>query len=223
MTEKWREDEEYLSYVEDLLATEEVQKLAEYTQHMHSTRLEHSISVSYHSYKLAKRWNGNARATARAGLLHDLFYYDWRTTKFDEGSHAYVHPRIAAKNAEKITELSDLERDIIIKHMWGATIAPPKYKESYIVTFVDKYCAVKEAALPMTTAMKPNGVSILANSQSKKSLSGRISFFCLTLTKKSNIHLFKINIKSNFVLLISFEHIDKLLLDFQLSIVCKHS
>ena len=25
MTEKWREDEEYLSYVEDLLATEEVQ------------------------------------------------------------------------------------------------------------------------------------------------------------------------------------------------------
>ena len=79
MTEKWREDEEYLSYVEDLLATEEVQKLAEYTQHMHSTRLEHSISVSYHSYKLAKRWNGNARATARAGLLHDLFYYDWRS------------------------------------------------------------------------------------------------------------------------------------------------
>ena len=38
----------------------------------------------------------------RAGLLHDLFYYDWRTTKFDEGSHAYVHPRIAAKNAEKL-------------------------------------------------------------------------------------------------------------------------
>lgn len=28
MTEKWREDEEYLSYVEDLLATEEVQKIS---------------------------------------------------------------------------------------------------------------------------------------------------------------------------------------------------
>ncbi len=47
--------------------------------------------------------------------------------KFDEGSHAYVHPRIASqKMLKKITELSDLERDIIIKHMWGATIAPPK-------------------------------------------------------------------------------------------------
>ena len=60
-----------------------------------------------------------------------------------------MHPRIAVKNAEKITELSELERDIIIKHMWGATITPPKYKESYIVTMVDKYCAIREAAVPL--------------------------------------------------------------------------
>ncbi|WP_086348085.1 HD domain-containing protein [Candidatus Enterococcus clewellii] len=154
MTEKWTEDKEYMSYVEDLLATEEVQRLGNYIQHMNSTRLEHSISVSYYSYKLAKKWNGDARATARAGLLHDLFYYDWRTTKFDEGSHAYMHPRIAVKNAEKLTELSDLERDIIIKHMWGATIAPPKYKESYIVTMVDKYCAIKEASTPLFASVR---------------------------------------------------------------------
>lgn len=54
MTEKWREDEEYMSYVQDLLETEAVKKLANYTQHVHSTRLEHSISVSYYSYLLAK-------------------------------------------------------------------------------------------------------------------------------------------------------------------------
>lgn len=154
MTDKWQNDPEYVSYIEDLLATEAVQKLANYTQHVNSTRLEHSLSVSYNSYKLAKKWGGDARATARAGLLHDLFYYDWRTTKFDEGSHAYMHPRIAVKNAEKITELSDLERDIILKHMWGATIAPPKYKESYIVTLVDKYCAIKEASEPMAANMR---------------------------------------------------------------------
>ena len=65
-----------------------------------------------------------------------------------------MHPRIACKNAEKITELSDLERDIIIKHMWGATVALPKYKESYIVTFVDKYCAIKESMEPMTNRLK---------------------------------------------------------------------
>jgi uncharacterized protein len=154
MTDKWRKDEEYCSYVNDLLATDEVKKLADYTQHMHSTRLEHCIDVSYKSYLLAKKWGGDARATARAGLLHDLFYYDWRETKFDEGTHAYMHPRIAVKNAEKITDLSDLERDIILKHMWGATITPPKYKEGYIVTMVDKYCAVKEAADPMMNRVR---------------------------------------------------------------------
>ena len=56
-----------------------------------------------------------------------------------EETHAYMHPRIAVKNAEKITELSDLERDIILKHMWGSNhCTPPRYKESlYRKTWVD--------------------------------------------------------------------------------------
>lgn len=149
MKQNWQSDREYMSYVEDLINTEEVQSLGEFTQHHYSTRLDHSISVSYLSYRLAKKWKGNARATARAGLLHDLFFYDWRTEDYDGGTHAYVHPRVAVKNAEKLTELSDLERDIIVKHMWLATIAPPRYKESYIVTFVDKYCAVNEVVVPI--------------------------------------------------------------------------
>lgn len=148
MSKDWQDDSEYVSYIEDLLESDEVQRLADFTQHHFTTRLDHSISVSYTSYKLAKKMNGDARATARAGLLHDLFYYDWRTCKFSQGTHAYVHPRIAVQNAEKLTELSDLEKDIIIKHMWGATLAPPKYKESYIVTLVDKYCAIKEVVGP---------------------------------------------------------------------------
>lgn len=150
----WQEDAEYLELVADLIYTEEVQNLEQFKQHRYSNRLDHSISVSYRSFLLAKKWKGDVRATARAGLLHDLFFYDWRTEKSDEGSHAYVHPRVALKNAKKLTEISELEEDIIVKHMFGATVALPKYKESYIVTFVDKYCAVKEAALPMTTAMK---------------------------------------------------------------------
>jgi uncharacterized protein len=149
----WREDKEYLAYVGQLLETQEVQKLEEFVQHHHSTRLEHSINVSYTSYKLAKLFKGNARATARAGLLHDLFFYDWRNTKFEAGSHAYMHPRIALKNAEKLTSISLLEADIIVKHMWGATLAFPKYKESYIVTFVDKYWAVKEVLTPFRARM----------------------------------------------------------------------
>lgn len=154
MTQNWKNDPEYLSFIEDLLYTDDVQKLEEFTQHHYSNRLEHSIQVSYKSYFLAKKFGWNHRATARAGLLHDLFFYDWRDTKMGDGTHAYVHPRIALENAKKLTEISSLEEDIIVKHMFGATIAPPKYKESYIVTVVDKYCACEEVIRPLFQKMK---------------------------------------------------------------------
>ena len=67
MTNKWKYDLEYLSYVGDLLATEEVQKLGIHAT-FHSTRLDHSISVSYYSYKITKKFGWNA-TTARAGVL----------------------------------------------------------------------------------------------------------------------------------------------------------
>ncbi|MFD1484305.1 HD domain-containing protein [Lacticaseibacillus baoqingensis] len=144
----WTTDAEYLGYVGDLLAQPAVQKLADYTQHHYSNRLEHCISVSYQSYLLGKKWHLNVRALARAGLLHDLFYYDWRVTKFDLGTHAYIHPRIALRNAEKLTDLSPMEKDIIVKHMWGATTALPKYKESFVVSLVDDYAAMDEVLVP---------------------------------------------------------------------------
>ena len=135
-------DQEYMDHVGHLIDTKKVQRLGEITHHYHSTRLEHSINVSYTSYKLAKKLGWDAKSTARGGLLHDLFFYDWRDTKFNK-SHAWIHPRIAVRNAQKLTLLNKIEKDIIVKHMFGATIAPPRYKESWIVTCVDKYWAVR--------------------------------------------------------------------------------
>ena len=139
-----RNDAEYMSYVGNLLVKPEVQKLSEFQQHHYASRLDHVINVSYVSYRIAKKLKLDACAVARAGLLHDLFYYDWRETKFDLGTHAWIHPRVAVRNAEKITHLTAKEKDIIIKHMWGATLVPPKYPEGYIVTIVDKLSAVQE-------------------------------------------------------------------------------
>lgn len=144
----YTDDEEYMRHVGHLLANPKVQKLGDITHHYYSTRLEHSIHVSYTSYKLAKKFGWDAKSTARGGLLHDLFFYDWRDTKFKKG-HAWTHPRIAVRNAQKLTALNKVEKDIIVKHMFGATIAPPRYKESWIVTCVDKYWAVREATLPL--------------------------------------------------------------------------
>lgn len=149
----YKKDREYMHYVGHLMATAPLQKLDAIPHHYHSTRLEHSINVSYTSYRIAKRLGWDARSAARGGLLHDLFFYDWRETKFKK-SHAWVHPRIARRNAAKLTKLNKVEEDIILKHMFGATIAPPRYKESWIVTCVDKYWAVREATLPLQDRWK---------------------------------------------------------------------
>lgn len=158
MTKKmnWQDDQEYVDMISDLLENDSVQRLAQYKQHHFSNRLEHSISVSYRSYLLGKKWHLNTRALARGGLLHDLFYYDWRETKFDLGTHAYIHPRVALRNAEKITDLSPMEKDIIIKHMWGATLSFPTYRESWIVSLVDDMCAMDEVAAPTAKKIKRN-------------------------------------------------------------------
>ena len=151
---EWRQDREYMAIVNDLLAQPAVQKLADYTQHHHSNRLQHSIAVSYDSYLIAKRLHLDYRSTARAGLLHDLFYYDWRTTKFDLGTHAFIHPRVALRNAEKITPLNKKEKDIILKHMFGATMATPRYPESLIVSLVDDFEAEHEFFSPLRAKLR---------------------------------------------------------------------
>lgn len=152
--QKWYENEEYLSIVSDLLENEKIIKLDNYIQHHHSTRLKHSINVSYISFKIAKKFHLDYKSTARAGLMHDLFYYDWREVKFDLGSHAFIHPKIALRNAKKITPLNPIEKDIILKHMWGLTISVPKYKESFIVSLVDDLEAVAEFFKPLKKRVK---------------------------------------------------------------------
>ncbi len=62
-----------------------------------------------------------------------------------KGFHAFTHPKKALENAYNLFELNDKEKDIILKHMWPITIYLPKYKESYIITLVDKYCAIQES------------------------------------------------------------------------------
>ena len=61
-----------------------------------------------------------------------------------EKFHGLEHPKIAVANARKYFSLNDIEEDIIRKHMWPLTLVPPKYKESYIVSFADKYLSSKE-------------------------------------------------------------------------------
>lgn len=146
-------NQEYFDCVKDLLDSDSVKLMDTFIQHGSTTTLDHCIRVSYTSYKLAKRFKLDYKSAARAGLLHDLYLYDWHLndekTKFFE-KHGFSHPKKALENASKEFELNDKEKDIIVKHMWPLTLrSVPKYKESFLVSFVDKYKSTSETIVPV--------------------------------------------------------------------------
>ena len=51
----YKQDEEFMAYVGHLIEKPSVQRLKEIPHHIHSNRLEHSINVSYTSYRIAKK------------------------------------------------------------------------------------------------------------------------------------------------------------------------
>lgn len=137
---------EFNSIIKDLVENETIQKMKNYRQHYNTSCFEHCKNVAYYSYLICKKYNLDYVSAARAGMLHDLFLYDWRVKQDGrKGFHGFRHPRIALNNASKLFELNNKEQDIILKHMWPITIILPKYKESYIITLVDKYCAIQES------------------------------------------------------------------------------
>lgn len=137
-------DTAYLECVEDLLSDEMVLSMENFIQHGDVSCLDHCLQVSYLSFRISKRLKMDCRAAARGALLHDFFLYDWHLTKREEGLHGFVHSKIALRNAKERFELSGMEQDIIIKHMWPLNIKPPKYRESLLVCLIDKYCATLE-------------------------------------------------------------------------------
>lgn len=139
-------DTDYFECIYDILEEPKVLAL-ENCQHHHKTnRLEHCLNVSYRSYKIAKFMGSDTRSTARGGLLHDFYDYGDDELEVDgTRRHLLDHPKLALKNALEIFELNEIEQDIIVKHMWGVTPEKPSFRESYIVTMMDKYCAIQEA------------------------------------------------------------------------------
>lgn len=128
----------------DLLHHPLVLKLDDFTQHLNTSRLQHSFNVTYYSYRFS-RWLGlDVRSTVRAALLHDLFLYEWRTEQPLQGSHVDIHPQIALETARSITEVNPLMADIIRAHMWPLGHVKPRSKEAYLVQAMDKLATLME-------------------------------------------------------------------------------
>lgn len=134
---------EYLSIVNDILKDADFRKLALYIQHLRTTRLIHSLNVSYLSWKIAKKLGCDERAAARAGLLHDFFLYKFSDPKPVKELQAFYHPKVSAKNSTERFDISEKERLAILSHMFP--LGPlPTSREAWIITCADKLCAAME-------------------------------------------------------------------------------
>lgn len=137
---------EYSNSVSDLFMLDSVKKLDNYSQHLNTSRLQHSLNVSYYSFRMAKFLGLDYRAAARGGLLHDLYYYEFKNVNMSCSKHSKHHPAVALENAKLIADITALEEDIILSHMWPMSPKSPSHRESFIVTFFDKVCASLEVA-----------------------------------------------------------------------------
>jgi len=134
-------------YANDILENKYIKKLKELPHHGTVTRFEHSVAVAYECFRLVNMLNikVDMKSMIRGALLHDFFLYDLKKERIEK--HLVRHPYIAFDNAIKEFEINKIEKDIILKHMWPMTLKLPKYKESFIVCFMDTYCAIKERIL----------------------------------------------------------------------------
>lgn len=142
-----RELSEYIDYyscVSDLLSNAEVNKLKMFRHHIFTTRFQHSLNVSYYNFRLCKLLNLDFKAAARAGLLHDFFFYNRKEHQNKLSSHSAEHPAVALENAVSMFTINDIEADMIVNHMWPMTTTLPRYRETFVITVVDKFCAVGE-------------------------------------------------------------------------------
>lgn len=138
-------NKEFQNIIQELITNDTVKQMKNYRQHYETTCFDHCYIAAYYCYIICKKYNLDYKSATRAAMLHDLFLYDWRVKNDRKGLHAFTHGKLACKNACKLFDLNEKEKDIIIKHMWPVTIAFPKSIEGFILTFVDKYCAISES------------------------------------------------------------------------------
>ena len=132
-----KHDKDYKRIVKDIFRNVEFKKLYN-IEHHGISRMEHSIKISYYSYRIAKKFGMDYVSVARGGLLHDFFLDGDERTKSKKFLDTFTHPKKALNTSIDNFKCNDIEKNIIVSHMFPTYLSIPKYKESILVNFVDK-------------------------------------------------------------------------------------
>lgn len=135
-------NDKYGDIVKDIINDDKFRKLDD-IKHHGGSRLDHVKKVSYYSFKISEKLKLDSSAVARAGLLHDYFLEPntgirKRTVSF------FRHPKNSLTTAKTQFDLSKKEENIIKSHMFPVSIYIPRYRESVLVSLVDKAVASKD-------------------------------------------------------------------------------
>ena len=138
-----KQKEEFNSLIQDIVENKSFNKLNKELHHG-ITRYEHSMRVAKLTYKICDLFNMKKTAdVTRAALLHD-FYVNDDLVSNNGASKLGEHPTVALENSKKYFELTDIQSDIIKTHMFPCNSNIPKYKESWLVSGVDKAVSTYE-------------------------------------------------------------------------------
>ena len=140
-------DKIFLEYIDEIINNKEFLKRKKFMHHVNESVYDHSMKVAYESYKFAKKHHLNVKNICIGAILHDFYFKPWQednTKKKFRELHGFVHARQALYNARKYFPhlINPMVEDIILRHMFPLNIIPPKYKESWVVTMMDKKCSL---------------------------------------------------------------------------------
>lgn len=166
---------DYIS--KDILSNRKFQKISQETHHG-ITRMQHSMRVARNTYKIAKKLGLDYESATRAAILHDFFTIEdfGSTSGLAKG---VVHPDIALANAKGEFTINAIEANAIESHMFPLNMTLPRYKESWLLTLVDKSVAIYEYftyKFSYTKVTKKIGASV--------SLYGLFVFNIITMGRK---------------------------------------
>ncbi|HOZ53843.1 MAG TPA: HD domain-containing protein [Bacilli bacterium] len=144
-------NKDYNNEIKDIVEDKDFDKIKTIVHHG-TSRLNHSLRVSYLSYSIAKKLKCDSKVAAEAGLLHD-FFLEKEGNNIKGFKLIFTHPKIAKENAKVLFNVDDKVQNVIETHMFPFSLSVPASKEAWIVSTIDKVVAVSEFSSKFKTQL----------------------------------------------------------------------
>lgn len=140
-------DTEFWILIRDIVSSDEFKKMKRWQHHIKGSVYDHSVKVAYLCYKHHKRFSlkVDIEEFVKGAVLHDYYLYDLHGGNEKHAFHWFTHSATALKNAmEKYPELTEIQQDMIRRHMFPLTLVPPKTSAAWLLCFYDKVAALSD-------------------------------------------------------------------------------